>query len=457
MTGVFKTKARLALWKIINIALMSVAFYGAWKLYYNHVITAEFQWKGNMVMVLVFVFLYLVFARIYEAFAVEFQRRLSIMFSQALSLVFADAACYIVIFILAEKFINVLPLLALLCLQLALALCWVLAVYKWYFSAVPPKAALIVQDGSTENWRLHRELASDKNYHVFAVMELGDWYRAELSPLTKAEVVFVCCRRSDQRDAFIKHCAESKIQVLFIPAVEDMLLNAAKHVHMFHMPIMSVELSGPDLGYRTIKRIVDIVVSVSALLILWPVMLVVALLIKLGDGGPCIYKQRRLTKDGKIFELYKFRSMRVDAEADGVARLSTGDNDDRITPVGRFIRRCRLDELPQLLNILLGSMSIVGPRPERPEIAEQYEKDLPEFRLRLQAKAGLTGYAQVYGTYSTTPYDKLQLDLMYISRPSIIEDIRIMFMTLKILFMKESTEGFTEDAAAAVSSGGDRV
>ena len=186
-------------------------------------------------------------------------------------------------------------------------------------------------------------------------------------------------------------------------------------------------------------------------------MLVVALLIKLGDGGPCIYKQRRLTKDGKIFELYKFRSMRVDAEADGVARLSTGDNDDRITPVGRFIRRCRLDELPQLLNILLGSMSIVGPRPERPEIAEQYEKDLPEFRLRLQAKAGLTGYAQVYGTYSTTPYDKLQLDLMYISRPSIIEDIRIMFMTLKILFMKESTEGFTEDAAAAVSSGGDRV
>ena len=151
--------------------------------------------------------------------------------------------------------------------------------------------------------------------------------------------------------------------------------------------------------------------------------------------------QKRLTKNGQEFYVMKFRSMRVDAEKDGVARLSAGDNDDRITPVGRIIRKCRIDELPQLLNILKGDMTIVGPRPERPEIAAQYMEELPEFALRLKGKAGLTGYAQVYGKYNTEPYDKLQMDLMYLAHPSVVEDLRIMFMTVKILFMPESTEG----------------
>lgn len=147
--------------------------------------------------------------------------------------------------------------------------------------------------------------------------------------------------------------------------------------------------------------------------------------------------------------VHKFRSMKVDAEKDGVARLSTGNKDDRVTPVGRFIRKVRIDELPQLLDILRGDMSIVGPRPERPEIAAQYEKELPEFALRLQAKAGLTGYAQVYGKYNTTPYDKLQMDLMYIAHPSIVEDLRIIFATIKILFIPESTDGVEEGKTTA--------
>lgn len=179
-------------------------------------------------------------------------------------------------------------------------------------------------------------------------------------------------------------------------------------------------------------------------------MAIVALAIKKTDGGPVFYKQVRLTKDGREFKVMKFRSMRVDAEKDGVARLSTGDKDDRITPVGHFIRKVRLDELPQLFNILKGDMSIVGPRPERPEIAAEYEKEMPEFRLRLQARAGLTGYAQVYGKYNTTPYDKLQMDLTYIANPSVLEDLRIMFATVKILFMPESTEGVAEGATTAM-------
>ena len=160
------------------------------------------------------------------------------------------------------------------------------------------------------------------------------------------------------------------------------------------------------------KRVIDIVVSLIAAIILSPVFLITAIAIKATDHGPVFYKQIRLTKDGKEFKILKFRSMRVDAEKDGVARLSTGENDSRITPVGKIIRACRVDELPQLFNILKGDLSIVGPRPERPEIASQYCEEMPEFALRLQAKAGLTGYAQVYGKYNTTPYDKLTMDLM---------------------------------------------
>ena len=143
--------------------------------------------------------------------------------------------------------------------------------------------------------------------------------------------------------------------------------------------------------------------------------------------------------------------MRVDAEKDGVARLSSGEKDDRITPVGRIVRKCRLDELPQLFNILKGDMSIVGPRPERPEIAEQYYKHMPVFQLRLQVKAGLTGYAQVYGKYNTSPYDKLLMDLIYISKPSLEEDFKIIFATIKVLFSKESTEGINDNAVTAIN------
>lgn len=173
--------------------------------------------------------------------------------------------------------------------------------------------------------------------------------------------------------------------------------------------------------------------------------------IKFYDGGPVFYTQDRLTRNGKVFRIHKFRSMRVDAEKDGVARLSTGEHDDRITPVGRFIRRIRIDELPQLVDILRGDLSVVGPRPERPEIAAQYEETMPEFCLRLQAKAGLTGYAQVYGKYNTRPYDKLKMDLMYISHPSLITDLRICFATVKILFTPESTEGISEGQTTAMS------
>lgn len=136
--------------------------------------------------------------------------------------------------------------------------------------------------------------------------------------------------------------------------------------------------------------------------------------------------------NAKEFYVYKFRSMIPDAEKDGIPRLAS-NSDSRITRVGKFLRKCRLDEIPQLINILRGDMSVVGPRPERPELTEKYEKEMPEFRFRLKVKAGLTGYAQVTGVYDTTPYDKLKMDLMYIERYSMVMDLRLILMTLKTI------------------------
>lgn len=220
---------------------------------------------------------------------------------------------------------------------------------------------------------------------------------------------------------------------------------------MFHLPFLKLERYNPTPEYLFCKRLFDIVLSLLALIVLSPLMVIVAIIIKCTDGGTVFYRQTRLTLDGKKFDVLKFRSMRMDAEKDGVARLSSGDKDPRITPIGRFIRACRIDELPQLLNILAGDMAIVGPRPERPEISQQYEKEMPEFSLRLQAKAGLTGYAQVYGKYNTTPYDKLLMDLSYIAKPSLAEDFKICLATVKILFMPESTEGVAEGQATAIN------
>ena len=223
-----------------------------------------------------------------------------------------------------------------------------------------------------------------------------------------------------------------------------MIVNSAKSVYLVDTPVFRTNNFGPGQLEKVVKRLWDIIFAVIFLCLTSPILLITALAVKLQDGGPVFYKQVRLTQYGRHFEIIKFRSMRIDAEKDGVARLAA-ENDDRITKVGKFIRKTRIDELPQLINILKGDMSVVGPRPERPEIASEILKEVPEFNYRLGVKAGLTGYAQVYGKYNTKLRDKLLFDLIYIENFSILLDIRIMFLTFKIIFKKDSTEGVSAE------------
>ena len=235
-----------------------------------------------------------------------------------------------------------------------------------------------------------------------------------------------------------------------MPKISDVILVGAEELHIFDTPILLSREYSLSMEQRFIKRTIDIIGAVILLLITLPLMLLTALAVKLYDRGPVLYKQIRCTIDQKQFYIMKFRSMRIDAEKDGVARLAQ-KNDNRITPVGRFIRKCRLDELPQLFNILKGDMSFIGPRPERPEIIAQYVEIIPEFVFRMKVKAGLAGFAQVYGKYNTSPYDKLKLDLTYIENYSVWLDLKLMFLTLKVLFMPDSTEGISESQITAIN------
>ena len=202
-----------------------------------------------------------------------------------------------------------------------------------------------------------------------------------------------------------------------------------------------MKINGLSVHQAFVKRAFDLFVSIMAVILLSPVFIIVPVLIKLEDGGPVFYRQKRVTKNGKVFEILKFRSMIVNAEEAGVSVPAT-ENDPRITRTGRFIRACRIDELPQLFNILGGSMSIVGPRPERVEHVEKYKSEIPEFAFREKVKGGLTGYAQIFGKYNTSPYDKIRLDLIYIENYSFLFDLKLIILTIRILFQKESTEGF---------------
>lgn len=437
--------------KVLAVILEMIPFAACWYLYYGQQMAVPFQGKGNLLIVGLYIVLYTIFARVYDAFLISVNKISELIYSQGLSIVIADGIMFCVIGLLIRDFPNVIPALLGMASQILISIIWSVLAHKWYYAVFPPQKSMIVYGMRYGIEQLIREYGLEKKFDIQRILNVTDCLK-DIRILEGMDTVFITGVQSHERNILLKYCVSNGIQVYVIPRIGDIIMSGAKRVHMFHLPMLRIGRHGHHPETAIVKRLFDIVASSVMLLMLSPVMIVTAIAIKLEDGGPVIYRQERLTKDGKIFNVLKFRSMWVDAEKDGVARLSTGEKDDRITRVGRVIRKVRIDELPQLLNILGGSMSIVGPRPERPEIAGQYEQELPEFRLRLQVKAGLTGYAQVYGKYNTTPYDKLQMDLMYIANPSIIEDLRIIFATIKILFVPESTDGVGEGQINAIAA-----
>ncbi len=436
----------------LNVLLITAPFVYCWYAYYAERLYSPFFRRGNWAVIALFALIYVTYIKVYDAYAVSTSRIAELVYSQALSVLFTDAILYVITYLLMKGIPNPVPLLTALLVQVALAVVWCVAAHRAYFAIFPPIRCAVIYDRRPELEHLIERYRMEKKFNIVLTQDI-DACLADIGMLDGMEAVFLGGIHSHERNILLKYCMEKEIDVYVIPRIGDTIMSGAKQTHMFHLPILHVSWFHQTAEYQVVKRLMDIVVSAAALVVTSPVMLLTAVMIRLEDGGTVFYRQTRLTRGGRQFELLKFRSMRMDAEKDGKARLSGGEGDDRITRVGRFIRRHRIDELPQFLNILRGEMTLVGPRPERPEIAARYTEEIPEFALRLKAKAGLTGYAQVYGKYNTEPYDKLQMDLMYLAHPGIVEDMRILFLTVRVLFQKESTEGVSPEREEAKGIG----
>lgn len=399
---------------------------------------------------------YMVFSiflfRTYNAYKIGMYRAGEVFYAQTLANLFSSAITYLFACLIRLRLLPVWPVLATFCGQTIVSAAWCLWVNKLYFRLHPPMKTLVLYETDDDFEKLNEIVSFENRFDVQKKMKSPGTIYEILPKLNDYQAVIVSGIEATLRNGIVKACIDKDIDCYFIPHTGDVIIAGAKHLQSFSIPIMSARRAVLRPEYAFAKRTLDALLAALGLVIASPVMLITAIAIKAYDNGPVIYRQVRLTKDGKPFEILKFRSMRVDAEKDGVARLAA-DQDSRITPVGRIIRTVHFDELPQLWNILQGDMSIVGPRPERPEIAAQYEQEMPAFSLRLQVKAGLTGTAQVYGRYNTEPRDKLKMDLMYINNMSLGEDLKLIFATVKIMFMKERTAGVQLGQVTAAKAG----
>ena len=435
-------KIPFAVVKMVNIVLLMIPFLICWTLYYEPRTTTVGSKQVSVLGMIIFFLICYYFGQRLDCFRVSILQIRDVIFGEVLATMITDIIMYILIWMLSIHLPNLIPGLITWGGQCVIGVIWAYVMHQSYFSTHPPLRTIVIYDERMGMENLIHTYGLEKRFNIKTVYPVES-IMDKLEVMEEFDAAFLCGIHSRERNIILKHCISHKIKLFMIPRIADVMMRGSEQIHMLYLPILKTQRYKPSIEYQIIKRTMDIVVSGIATIVLSPLFLITAIAVK-SDGGPAFYKQKRLTKDGKVFEILKFRSMRVDAEKYSGAVLSAGENDPRITKVGRIIRACRLDELPQLLNILKGDMSLVGPRPERPELQKEIEKEVPEFGLRLQAKAGLTGYAQVYGKYNTTFYDKLLMDLMYISKPSILEDFTIMLATVKILTSKESTEGVGE-------------
>jgi exopolysaccharide biosynthesis polyprenyl glycosylphosphotransferase len=395
--------------------------------------------KGNWVIGILYGALTLFFVSMYGGFKLGYLERWNVIYSQILSMIIVNFISYIQMALLAYHFPEVWVFVILTICESAIIIAWAFIYGSIYTRLFPPKKMLFIYGNENSLCLLDKLRRRKDQYFIEKVISIKEKDQIKME-VCDYDGVILCDIETSERNVILKDCFDNSLDAYITPKISDILVRSSEEIHTVDTPLIRARNRGLTVEQQFGKRCMDIVISILALIILWPIMLLTAVAVKLYDRGNIIYKQKRLTLRGKQFYLYKFRSMRMDAEKDGVARLAAQE-DDRVTPVGKVIRMIRFDELPQLWNVLKGDMSLVGPRPERPEIASEYQKRLPQFSGRLKVKAGLTGYAQIYGKYNTTPYDKLKLDLTYIQNYSVLLDFKLLLLTIKILFMRESTEG----------------
>ena len=412
----------------------------AWCLFYEEAMSARFFHRGNIAIIILYVFFYHMFTSFYGGYRIGSQRLTDTVYSNLLSLFMVNAFIYFQMALINRGFLSFLPLLSATIIQIGIIFLWTACVTRIYFKIFDPVDLVCLYGGEYPNDIIKRFCALYDKFHVIGSIRISPEDNINYESVLQADGVVIYMVPHEKYAEILKLCVEKNLRYYLVPTIGDILLQTSNIIYLGDQPLFMSKNEGLFLGQRCTKRVFDIFLAVIALIMASPIMLLIAACVKINDGGPIFYKQRRCTQHGRIFSILKFRSMKENAENDGKARLAA-ENDARITSIGRILRKYRFDELPQLFNILKGDMSFVGPRPERPELIEEYKTTLPEFDYRLNVQCGLTGYAQVMGRYNTTPLVKLKLDLIYIQNYSFLLDIKIILMTIKVVFSKESTIG----------------
>ncbi len=445
-------RATILLLSLIGLILQTAVYGYLWyNIYFPYIsYRLPFWQKGHWLLILLYFALLTLFSQTYGGTKIGYLKATDVFFSQFFALLCVNIISYIQLSLMALTLLRPSYMLWAAAVQLAIAAVWTFLCQKVYQRLFPPRKLLLIYGERPIQDIMGKFASRPDKYDIVKSMNLTEGLPAIYDEITAGYGGIVLWDiPTSVRNDLLKYCYSKYIRVYLMPKISDVIIRGADPVHLFDTPIFLTREYSMTIEQRMVKRLIDVVCSLILIVLASPFMLITALAVKLYDHGPVLYKQIRCTTGGKEFKILKFRSMRVDAEKDGVARLAS-QNDSRITPVGKFIRKVRLDELPQLFNILKGDMSFIGPRPERPEIIKQYMEDMPEFAFRMKMKAGLAGYAQVYGKYNTTPYDKLKLDLFYIENYTVWLDLKLMLLTLKILFKPESTEGIDEKQTTAL-------
>lgn len=428
---------------ILLVACETIIFMHYWINIYNKYTVFPFFQKGHWMMAAMYIIYQIIFLYIFGGLKVGYLKKANIIFSQVLAMLGSNVIIYLQIVLLSVRFVNIVPMMKATLVDICVVVIVAIISESIFRKLFPPRELIVLYEDYDPDEFIKKMNSRKDKYIIKQKLNVSDGLDKIKKDIIQSQGVAIYDVHSELRNVILKMCYENDIRAYSTTKISDILIRGAESLHLFDTPLLLYRNNGLNFEQRFVKRTMDIVVSLLMLIITSPIFLCAAIAIKMYDGGPVFYRQARYTLNGKVFNIYKFRSMIVDAEKDGKSQPAT-DHDPRITPVGRVLRATRLDELPQLIDILIGNMSLVGPRPERIEHVDKYSEDIPEFKYRLKVRGGLTGYAQLYGKYNTSPYDKLQLDLIYIQNYSIFLDIRLIFMTLKIMFMKESTEGFSE-------------
>lgn len=436
-------KSVMLIIKTFIVAAITLGFIDTWN---SNYVDTLFSKNGNYVVIFSFVFIFVTFCSLYGAFNIGISRLHETVYSFSLAVVFTNFIMYMELSLIARELVAIPPMIVGILYQILVVFAVSICANSIYFKLYSARRMLAIFSDEQTGFELITKMSSmSKRFKIECGVNAKTTSIAEIKKLVdRYEAVVICDIDKNIEKEIFSYCYAKEKRTYLLPAITDIIINNSYKIQISDTPVLMSRNRGLTVEQSFVKRIMDIIISAIGIIISSPIMLICAIAIKLEDGGPILFKQNRVTKDGKIFNVLKFRSMIVDAEKQGA--LKAVAHDSRITKVGNIIRACRVDELPQLFNVLLGDMSMVGPRPERIENVFEYSKAYPEFQLRQRVKAGLTGYAQLYGKYNTSPADKLNMDLIYIETYSLLQDIKLMILTFKILFMKESTEGFDNSA-----------